>query len=190
MKELLTALSKAKQEIKNTNLKKAGYNDYSNYSYWTPEQVEKLVNDACINNNLLTLFSLIRDEFGEIGILTIVHIDSGQETQLKMATAIPQITATNAAQQLGGCMTYTERYLKMSAFGVHENDLDPDSKDNSKPKNQSKDKTDDKPWLNIGTKEWNGGIEKGTSLDVMKKYFKVSKANSDEYTKQLNAKKP
>ena len=48
-----------------------------------------------------------------------------------MASAIPDITATNAAQQLGGCMTYTERYLKMTAFGIVDNSLDPDTTENT-----------------------------------------------------------
>lgn len=43
---------------------------------------------------------------------------------------MPEIKATNAAQQMGGCMTYTRRYMLMSLFGIVENALDFDSQDN------------------------------------------------------------
>ncbi len=38
MKNVLSKISKAKNLIKNSDLKKAGHNDYSNYDYYTPEQ--------------------------------------------------------------------------------------------------------------------------------------------------------
>ena len=124
MKELLQKLSNAKLEIKETKLQKGGWNDYSKYAYFTPDQIEFLVSQACKNNKLLTTFDLIRNELGIYGELTIYDIESANELILKMATDIPQIKATNTAQQLGGCVTYTERYLKMSAFGITDNQLD------------------------------------------------------------------
>jgi hypothetical protein len=58
-------LAKAKQQIANTEMKKAGKNSFSNYDYFTPEQVSMLVQKACDYNKLITLFSLKRNEFGE-----------------------------------------------------------------------------------------------------------------------------
>lgn len=127
MKNLLKKLQSAKAQIKATKLKKAGYNDYSKYYYFLPEQIEQLVYDACNDNGLFTKFDLIRNEFGESGKLTIFDIESSENVIYEMATAIPEIKATNVAQQLGGCVTYTERYLKMSAFGISENTLDFDT---------------------------------------------------------------
>ena len=129
--EILKKISNAKILIKNTKLEKLGLNKFSNYKYFTPEQVEKLVSDACENQGLLTKFDLKRNEFGVIGILTIFDINSTEKLDFEMATAIPEIKATNIAQQLGGCVTYTERYLKSTAFGISENHLDFDSKDNT-----------------------------------------------------------
>jgi len=136
--EIYKKIAKAKEEIKKTDLKKAGHNDYSKYDYFTPDQIELLVFGACSNNKLMTTFNLKRNEFGIYGILSVIDIDTFEKVEYEMATDIPTITATNIAQQLGGCMTYTERYLKMSAFGISENTLDPDS--NSKPKNTTKTK--------------------------------------------------
>lgn len=131
MKTLLEKLNNAKHEIKNTKIQKAGWNDYSQYAYFTPEQIEFLVAQACKNNGLLTTFDLVRNELGIYGQLTIYEIETGESLQLQMATEIPQIKATNTAQQLGGCMTYTERYLKTSAFGITDNRLDFDTTENT-----------------------------------------------------------
>ena len=132
MKELLNKLAAAKAEIKATKLKKEGKNTYSNYEYFTPSQIEFLVANACHTNKLLTSFDLIRNDLGVYGRLTVYDLDSGEKLITEMASAIPEIKATNMAQQLGGCVTYTERYLKMSLFGITDNQLDFDTTENTK----------------------------------------------------------
>ena len=138
MKELLNKLAAAKAEIKATKLKKEGKNTYSNYEYFTPSQIEFLVATACHNNNLLTSFDLIRNDLGVYGRLTVYDLESGEKLTTEMASAIPEIKATNIAQQLGGCVTYTERYLKMSLFGITDNQLDFDTTENTKKQNEPK----------------------------------------------------
>ena len=138
MKELLNKLAAAKAEIKATKLKKEGKNTYSNYEYFTPSQIEFLVASACHNNKLLTSFDLIRNELGVYGRLTVYDLESGEKLTAEMATAIPEIKATNIAQQLGGCVTYTERYLKMSLFGITDNQLDFDTTENTKKQAETK----------------------------------------------------
>jgi len=172
-------IAKAKEEIKASKIKKGGRNDFSKYDYFTPEQVETMVFDACKNNGLITKFDLKRNEFGETAYLTITDIDTAEKEVYEMSTAIPSITATNIAQQLGGCVTYSERYLKMSAFGIVENALDFDDKNNSKP---SKVK-DDKPWLNPKTEQWEKAVKylkdgNGTIKEIEKKY-KIGKENKE-----------
>jgi len=136
MKKIYEKLAKCKTEIKQTKLKKEGRNDYSGYDYFTPNQIEILVATACDNNKLITFFDLNRNEFGVYGVLSVVDLDTGEKVQFTMATDVPVIKATNIAQQLGGCVTYTERYLKTSVFGIVDNSLDFDS-------NESKKKIDD-----------------------------------------------
>jgi len=138
MKELLNKLASAKAEIKATKLKKEGKNTYSNYEYFTPSQIEFLVASACHNNKLLTSFDLIRNELGVYGRLTVYDLESGEKLTAEMASAIPEIKATNIAQQLGGCVTYTERYLKMSLFGITDNQLDFDTTENTKKQAETK----------------------------------------------------
>jgi hypothetical protein len=125
--KLIQKIAKAKQDIKDSPVKKEGRNKYSNYDYFTPAQIEGLVNHVCKSNGILTKFDLIRDNLGVFGRLTIFDCDSDEVLTYDMATAIPEIKATNIAQQLGGCVTYTERYLKMSAFGITDSNLDFDN---------------------------------------------------------------
>ena len=78
---------------------------------------------ACHNNKLLTSFDLIRNELGVYGRLTVYDLESGEKLTAEMATAIPEIKATNIAQQLGGCVTYTER-CRNEPFGITDNQPD------------------------------------------------------------------
>jgi hypothetical protein len=70
--------------------------------------------------------------------------------KFSIATEIPEIKATNVAQQLGGAVTYSERYLLMIAYDIKDNNLDFDSQ---KPKEEKREKTekkyeeDERPWL-------------------------------------------
>jgi hypothetical protein len=130
--KLVEKLANAKREIKDTKLKKAGENKFSNYTYFTSSQVELLVQQACYNNKMVTKFDLLRDNLGVYGTLTVFDLESEELLVFTMASAIPEIKATNIAQQLGGAMTYTERYLKTSAFGITDNNLDFDNNNNSK----------------------------------------------------------
>lgn len=125
--KLIQKISRAKADIKESPIKKEGRNKFSNYEYFTPAQIEALVNNVCKTNGILTKFDLIRDNLGVFGRLTIFDCDSNEFLTYDMATAIPEIKATNIAQQLGGCVTYTERYLKMSAFGITDSNLDFDN---------------------------------------------------------------
>lgn len=138
MKEVLKKMAAAKEHVKTTKLKKDGWNDFSKYAYFTPAQIDRIVSDACTDNGLMTAFNLKRNEHGETGFLTVYDLDSLESIVYEMATGIPEIKATNLAQQLGGCVTYTERYLKMSAFGVVDNSLDFDTTENTRKVEQQK----------------------------------------------------
>lgn len=131
-------LLKAREEISKTKIKKEGRNSYSNYDYFTPSQISGLVTGACIKTKLLTQFSLIQDEVGYKGVLTITNVENPkEELTFTQATDVPEIKATNQSQKLGGMVTFTERYLKMSAFEITDNNLDFDSQDNRPKKADS-----------------------------------------------------
>jgi CRISPR/Cas system CMR subunit Cmr6 (Cas7 group RAMP superfamily) len=169
MKELVKKIAQAKKEIKESKLKKEGKNTYSNYEYFTPSQIEYLVQSVCNTNQLMTKFDLKRNELGVFGVLTIFDLETGDSLNFEMATAIPEIKATNIAQQLGGCVTYTERYLKTSAFGITENSLDFDSQDN-RPKVDTDKRIADCKTQGDLTKLWND--LKPTDETIIEKFTK------------------
>jgi hypothetical protein len=142
--KILSKINDARQIIKKSDLKKAGRNEFSKYDYYTPEQVNKLVNDACQQVQLFNKFDLLRTELGLVAELSIYDLDSNETTipmvKFSIATEIPEIKATNVAQQLGGAVTYSERYLLMIAYDIKDNNLDFDSQ---KPKEEKA----EKPWL-------------------------------------------
>jgi len=132
-------LSEARKLIRETKLKKEGYNSFSKYDYFTPSQISSLVSDACYKNGLLTKYDLVYENEAYIGYLLVYNIENPEDKmQFTMPTAIADIKATNLAQKKGGTSTYNERYLKMSAFEITDNALDFDSQDNRK-------KTPEKP---------------------------------------------
>lgn len=132
MIKVLKKIDDAIAMIKDSNLEKKGRNTFSGYAYYTPEQVSALAMGACHNVKILPKFDLVRDQFGkEIGKLTIYDLESDESVEYTMASAIPEIKATNVAQQLGGAMTYTKRYMLMNTFDIVDNGLDFDTSENT-----------------------------------------------------------
>jgi len=147
-KNLLWKLWQAKLDIASTKISKEGTNDFSHYEYFTPEQVNKIVQKVCTEQKLFTKFDLKRNEWWVYWVLTIYDIESEESISFEWATAIPEIKATNVAQQIWGCMTYTERYLKMTAFGICDNSLDFDTTENTKKIAEKKAEKKEVKWFN------------------------------------------
>ena len=193
--EIYKKIQAAIDIIKASDLKKSGTNDYSKYDYYTPEQVENLVYAACKKVGLLNKYDLVNTEFGLIGSVTVIDLESGEREVYKAATALAKITATNETQQFGGTMTYNERYLLMSIYGIKDNNLDPDA---NEPKTKKTDaKQPEKKWLNKWsdkaktkvnpdyTKVIEGAKTKGSTLSDLQSYFNISKEIQTEVTNDL-----
>ena len=174
--KLIEKISAAKKEIKETKLKKEGTNKFSNYDYFTPSQIEFLVQQVCQSQKMLTKFDLIRDSLGVFGVLTIFDCETKDKLEYTMASAIPEIKATNISQQLGGCMTYTERYLKTSAFGITDNNLDFDS---HKPEPQKKNPITENQSDIYQYSEWASEIGKVKTIDELMALYNGNKATID-----------
>ena len=127
----LQKLNEARKKIRETEHKKLGYNKFSSYAYFTPEQVNSIVAKVNDELKLFAHYSLGRTDNGLIAYLEIINLDDEQDkVSFKIATEIPAIKATNVAQQLGGAVTYSQRYLLQVAYDIAENALDFDSQDN------------------------------------------------------------
>jgi len=137
MKKILEKLQQAREVIKNSDLTKAGHNDYSKFDYYTPEQTEALVDKACKEVGAIVLCNLKADEFGLYQTLDFIDLESEEKLSFEMRTKHGSITATNETQQMGGTDTYSERYIKMKVFQIKDNNLDFDSQDNRKKVTQT-----------------------------------------------------
>ena len=177
-------LQKAREFIKNSDLKKSGYNDYSKYHYYTPEQVDKLVHEACKDVKLLNLFSLKKNKHGYYGELTLIDLEDEKGVIVFIqSTDIPVIKATNVTQQIGGAVTYTNRYMLMTAFDIVDNNLDFDTPQKKKIPQTIE---PEKPWLNHldkktnqPTPQWANVLEaiqegKLTNIAKVREYYKVN----------------
>lgn len=196
--EVYKKINQAIEKIKGSDLKKGGYNSYSEYAYYTPEQIDKLVNDACKELNLFVKFDLVRNELGIDGHLEVIDLDLSKDDPTafyRMASDIPSIKATNISQQLGGAMTYTKRYMLMNVFDIVDNNLDFDNTDNTQ-KSQSNKKPSPETWLNKFNKDqtihqdyWkivNAAKEKGLKVKDLREHYKISKAVESELETDLN----
>lgn len=138
MKNVLKKLFLAKASVSQMRNKKEWSNSFSKYEYFTPEQVNKIVQTVNDEQWLFTAFSLKRNEYGVYGVLTVYDIESWESMDFEMASEIPDIKATVGTQQLWGCVTYTERYLLMSVYGIKDNSLDLDSDEQYKSRTKTK----------------------------------------------------
>ena len=118
-------LDKARKSIRNTPLKKT--KSGGNFNYFTPEEVESLVAEACCELKLLPLCNLERDEYGLKQTMQLIDLeDVAGSLYFTLATAKGELRNTNETQNMGSTDTYSERYIKMKVFQIKDNNLDPD----------------------------------------------------------------
>jgi hypothetical protein len=183
--DIYEKIQACRASIKAMNLEKKGFNEYSKYYYYTPEQVDMMVHQVCIQNKIFHKFELKRNEFGIYGFMTIIDLESQQTATFEMASAIPSITATNDTQKLGGASTFTNRYLLQNVFDIVDNTLDPDSQDNRNKsvenkeiKNNTTMIKNDLPWLNEDNPDFdkikNAIKTKVRTITDLRKIYKIS----------------
>jgi len=196
MKNVLSKLAAARLHIKSHPVKKDAKNDFSKYDYFSPELVTSLVNAACIEADAICVFNLKHDEHGYYGELIFTDLESGESITTILRTEKPEIKATNATQQMGGMNTYAKRYALMSLFDIEDNTIDFDAQDNTKQPEKKQatavNGDDNKPWMNKGSKEYLGAVEKlqkgTTTIQKIQQFYKLSKdvrANLEACTQDL-----
>lgn len=179
--DIYEKIQACRASIKAMSLEKKGFNEYSKYYYYTPEQVDTMVHQVCIQNKIFHKFELKRNEYGIYGLMTIIDLESQQTATFEMASAIPSITATNDTQKLGGASTFTNRYLLQNVFDIVDNTLDPDSQDNRSKSGENKEAkiNNDLPWLNENNPNFDN-IKKAIknkirTMEDLRKKYKISK---------------
>lgn len=124
-KNIYQKIFTARKFIANQPIKKKGYNKFSDYYYYKPDQVDELALLAFENTQIDAHFQLLKDELGVYGHLTVINLENPQETvEYVFRTDIPSIKATNITQQYGGAVTTTKRYLLQNLLSIFDADLD------------------------------------------------------------------
>lgn len=186
MQKVLKKLFLAKASVAQMKNKKEGSNSFSKYEYFTPEQVNKIVQTVNDEQGLFTAFSLKRNEYGVYGVVTVYDIESGESMDFEMASEIPDIKATVWTQQLGWCVTYTERYILQSIYWIKENSLDLDSDEQYTARSKAKKKSEPvnewpfTDWPSNPEPEWFSKAKQGTK-------FMLNCLDENDYINQIRA---
>lgn len=133
-------LDKAREHVRNTPLKKTKSGGM--FKYFTPEEVEQIVAEACTEQKILPLCSLKRDEHGLYQEMVLINLDdkgTSDKIVFVLATMKGDLKNTNETQNMGSTDTYSERYIKMKVFQIKDNNLDPDSQGGQAEQAQSDD---------------------------------------------------
>jgi hypothetical protein len=109
-----------KEFILKANLKKSGYNKYSNYDYYELADFLPTIVACCTKQKLHTAITFDNDKAS----LVITNSEKPDE-QLTYTSPMRnlELKGCNEIQALGGVETYQRRYLYMSAFDIVENDM-------------------------------------------------------------------
>ena len=116
MKNLITALTKAKIEFK--PLKKSGFNKFLNYEYSTLSDVHAAVDVALAQNGLACVFTFEDEKL----TLTLWH-ESGESLSSSTTLLVERTKGRDGKEQSychawGSVITYTRRYLLESLLGL------------------------------------------------------------------------
>lgn len=117
---LYEKINKIKNAILIANLKKSGFNKFSNFSYYELADITPTIIQLCNEYKVMTQFNFDKD----YATLKIVNIEDPSEHLTYSSPMVDiDIKGANKMQSLGGVETYQRRYLYMMAFDIIENDM-------------------------------------------------------------------
>lgn len=109
-----------KEDLLQENIKKSGFNDYSNYKYYELGDILPHIITLCKKYLLYTKITF-DDQCARLIIKNIEDPTEQEEYTSPMRET--DIKCANKIQILGGVETYQRRYLYLSAFDIVENDM-------------------------------------------------------------------
>lgn len=163
-------LFEAKKEI--GKISKDSTNPFYKSKYFDINQLLEHVEPILQKHGLLILQPIMENKLRTI----IVDVNNDEGTKDNVYSEL-ELTNQTDPQKIGSEITYYRRYTLGSILGLQAEDDDANA--------TVKQPNDNKPWLNENSKEWNGAISKGTKIDVLRQYFKISKDNAVKYQKAL-----
>lgn len=116
---LYQKLQKSRVDLQKKDIKKSGYNKYSNYNYFELSDFLPHINEVCLDNGLSSIFHFKKDE----ATLTIKDTDNLESVEVfTTPVEIAALKGCSSIQNIGGTQSYARRYLYMMAFEIAESD--------------------------------------------------------------------
>lgn len=113
-------MQKARVELQNKDLKKTGYNKYSNYKYFELGDFLPYINDICNELGLYTEFSYEE----KLAALTVYNTENLEEKRVwTTPVEVATLKGCSTIQNIGGTQSFARRYLYMMAFEIAETDV-------------------------------------------------------------------
>jgi len=114
-------------------LKKEGKNNFKEYSYFRPDDINVALNPLFKEYNLIAIFNMRYNH--EIDMyaceLVISDVDNDEDKVVyHFDIPLTQVSGASNAQNAGATMTYAKRYMLMNAFNLADNSIDPDNERN------------------------------------------------------------
>ena len=112
-------LQKSRVDLQKKELKKTGFNKYSNYGYFELGDFLPYINEICDNNGLTPIFKF-ESELASLTIFDNENLESKIEFTTPIEVAI--FKGCSNIQNIGGTQSYARRYLYVMAFELSESD--------------------------------------------------------------------
>lgn len=113
-------IQKARVELQKRDIKKTGFNKFSNYKYFELGDFLPHINEICLNVGLYTEFIYTSEQ----ATLYVIDSDNPEEKRhWNTPVKIPQLKGCSEIQAIGGSQTFARRYLYNMAFEIAETDV-------------------------------------------------------------------
>ena len=112
-------IQKARVELQKKDLKKSGYNKYSNYKYFELGDFLPHINEICDKLGLYTEVSYQEKE----AFLKVIDCDNSEVfREWSTPVEVAVLKGCSMIQNIGGTQSFARRYLYMMAFEIAEAD--------------------------------------------------------------------
>jgi hypothetical protein len=159
--------------LKVGDIVKDAKNPFFKSTYATLQNIQDAIREPLIESGL----TISQHPVGDHGLTTLLMHSSGEW----LCSTYIMTPVKNDPQGIGSCLTYQKRYALTSVLNLSiSSDADDDGNKatfgNGTPAQPEK---SEKPWMNKGTKEYVGALEKlksgTTTVEKIKEHFKLSK---------------
>lgn len=112
-------LQSMRVELQKKKIQKSGRNKFAGYDYFELSDILPHINQLQEKHKTCSFITFDR-EIAKLTILNSEKVDEKIEFTIPMATL--SLKGANEVQNLGGCQTYSRRYLYLNAFEIVEHD--------------------------------------------------------------------